>query len=142
MCESSSMCTGHSSGPSFGQPTHAQVCSSGLEFREYCVLQAPIRYTEFRPGSAVVWRMLIATMNPQQAHRQDQRPAMSVAAEARDARSAGGASDESELIAALRAGDEAAFVTLVERYNAGMIRVARIYVRDRSLAEEGAQEAW
>ena len=50
--------------------------------------------------------------------------------------------DESELIGSLRAGDEAAFVTLVERYNAGMIRIARMYVRDASLAEEVAQEAW
>jgi RNA polymerase sigma-70 factor (ECF subfamily) len=50
--------------------------------------------------------------------------------------------DESALIAALRAGDESAFVTLLERYNASMIRVARIYVRDRSIAEEVAQEAW
>lgn len=50
--------------------------------------------------------------------------------------------DESELIGLLRAGDESAFVTLVERYNAGMIRIARLYVRDRSLAEEVAQEAW
>ena len=49
---------------------------------------------------------------------------------------------ESALIAALRAGDESAFVTLLERYNASMIRVARIYVRDRSIAEEVAQEAW
>jgi RNA polymerase sigma-70 factor, ECF subfamily len=50
--------------------------------------------------------------------------------------------DDSELIGSLRAGDEAAFVTLVQRYNAGMIRLARIYVKDGSVAEEVAQEAW
>jgi RNA polymerase sigma-70 factor (ECF subfamily) len=55
---------------------------------------------------------------------------------------AAAAMDESDLISSLRAGDEAAFVTLVKRYHPGMIRVARIYVHDRSVAEEVAQEAW
>lgn len=49
---------------------------------------------------------------------------------------------ESELIAALRAGDESAFAALVERYHAGFVRVARMYVRDRAVAEEVAQETW
>ena len=81
-------------------------------------------------------------MDSQRAHRLDQPPATSVTQGARDAISAAAALDESRLIASLRAGDEAAFVTLVERYNAGMIRVARMYVRERSTAEEVAQEAW
>ena len=50
--------------------------------------------------------------------------------------------DETRLVAALRAGDEVAFVTLVERYHAAMIRLARLYVRDAAVAEEVAQEAW
>jgi RNA polymerase sigma-70 factor, ECF subfamily len=49
---------------------------------------------------------------------------------------------ESELIQALRAGDESAFAELVERYHAGFVRVARMYVRDRAVAEEVAQETW
>jgi RNA polymerase sigma-70 factor (ECF subfamily) len=52
------------------------------------------------------------------------------------------ASSESELIAALRARDEAAFVTLVSRYHAGFMRVARAWVRDAASAEEVAQKAW
>ena len=43
---------------------------------------------------------------------------------------------------ALRAGDEAAFLALVRRHNAAMVRVAQIYVGSRSIAEEVAQEAW
>lgn len=81
-------------------------------------------------------------MEPQGAHGLDQQPATSIPREARSATSAAVALDESELIASLRAGDETAFVALVERFNASMIRVARMYVRDRSLAEEVAQEAW
>lgn len=50
--------------------------------------------------------------------------------------------DESGLIAALRAGDEAAFLALVERYHGAMIRVAGLFVADRAVAEEVAQETW
>jgi RNA polymerase sigma-70 factor (ECF subfamily) len=51
-------------------------------------------------------------------------------------------SDELELIAALRRGDEAAFMALVERYQASMVRVALMYVADRATAEEVVQETW
>ena len=51
------------------------------------------------------------------------------------------ASDLDEL-AALRAGDEAAYLALVRRHNASMVRVAQIYVGSRAVAEEVAQEAW
>lgn len=50
--------------------------------------------------------------------------------------------DEHALIAALRAGDEAAFSTLVERYQASMVRIAGIYVADDDAAEEVTQETW
>lgn len=43
---------------------------------------------------------------------------------------------------ALRAGDEAAFIALVRRHHVAMVRVAQIYVGNRAIAEEVAQEAW
>jgi RNA polymerase sigma-70 factor (ECF subfamily) len=43
---------------------------------------------------------------------------------------------------ALRAGDEAAFMALVRRHQAAMVRVAQIYVSRRDIAEEVVQEAW
>ena len=49
---------------------------------------------------------------------------------------------EEELVAALQAGDESAFAALVDRYHASLVRLARMYVRDRSVAEEVAQETW
>ncbi len=54
----------------------------------------------------------------------------------------GAQTDEWAMIAALRNGEEAAFTALVNRYHATMIRLAMIYVSDRSVAEEVAQEAW
>ncbi|MGH2793771.1 MAG: RNA polymerase sigma factor [Actinomycetota bacterium] len=51
-------------------------------------------------------------------------------------------SDERALVAALRAGDEAAFMTLVERYGPSMLRVARTFVPSPAVAEEVVQEAW
>ena len=50
--------------------------------------------------------------------------------------------DEREQLAALRAGDERAFASLVDEHGAAMLRVARLYVRDRAAAEEAVQEAW
>lgn len=49
---------------------------------------------------------------------------------------------EQELLGALRRGDERAFTTLVDRHGASMLRLARVYVRDRAVAEEVVQEAW
>jgi hypothetical protein len=50
--------------------------------------------------------------------------------------------DEAELVARLRAGDEAAFESLVTRYYGTMLAVARSHVRTRAIAEEVVQEAW
>ena len=52
------------------------------------------------------------------------------------------AADETALIAALRARDEAAFAALVDRHTPAMLRVARGYVRSREVAEEVVQETW
>ena len=43
--------------------------------------------------------------------------------------------DDSRVVEALRRGDEAAFVMLVERYHGVMVGVASIYVGERSVAE-------
>ena len=49
--------------------------------------------------------------------------------------------NDSELDA-LRAGDEAAFQSLIQRYHGPMLRLAMTYVGDRGVAEEVVQEAW
>ncbi len=49
---------------------------------------------------------------------------------------------DAELLAGLRRGDELAFRTLVGRYNATMLRVARLHIRDAQAAEEVVQETW
>jgi RNA polymerase sigma-70 factor (ECF subfamily) len=46
------------------------------------------------------------------------------------------------LVAALRAGDEAAFMALVEALGAAMVRVARSYVPSDAVAQEVVQETW
>ncbi len=55
---------------------------------------------------------------------------------------AGPSREELDLIQALRAGDEDAFATLVKRYNPSLLRVALMYVHDRSVAEEVVQDTW
>ena len=50
--------------------------------------------------------------------------------------------DDVELIRLLRQGDEAAFMSLVERLQPMMLRVARMYVSSHAVAEEAVQEAW
>ena len=52
------------------------------------------------------------------------------------------ASEEADLVARLRAGDERAFEALVDRHYGMMLAVARGYVRTRAVAEEVVQEAW
>jgi RNA polymerase sigma-70 factor (ECF subfamily) len=50
--------------------------------------------------------------------------------------------DEAQLVEALRRGDEATFVALLERYHGALVRLATVYVGDRVVAEEVAQETW
>ena len=49
---------------------------------------------------------------------------------------------EQELVAALRQGDEPAFLALVRRFHSSMLRVARVFVNSDAVAEEVVQEAW
>jgi RNA polymerase sigma-70 factor (ECF subfamily) len=51
-------------------------------------------------------------------------------------------SEEQELVARLRDGDENAFMVLVDTYAPLMLRVALGHVRTRAVAEEVVQEAW
>jgi RNA polymerase sigma-70 factor (ECF subfamily) len=50
--------------------------------------------------------------------------------------------DDAELVAAIRAGDAAAFAELVDRHGPAMVRVALAFVPSRSVAEEVVQETW
>ncbi len=52
------------------------------------------------------------------------------------------AGDEGKLVAALRAGDEQAFMELVDRYGPSLLRLARTFVSSRAVAEEVVQETW
>jgi RNA polymerase sigma-70 factor (ECF subfamily) len=46
------------------------------------------------------------------------------------------------LVEALRAGDETAFMMLIERYQPSMLRIARMYVSTPAVAEDVVQDAW
>ena len=50
--------------------------------------------------------------------------------------------EDADLLARLRAGDERAFETLVQRHYGTMLAVAQAYVSTRAVAEEVVQEAW
>ena len=52
------------------------------------------------------------------------------------------AAEERALVDALRCGDEAAFVRLVEALHGSMLRLAMAHVGDRAVAEEVVQDAW
>ncbi|MCC6628241.1 MAG: RNA polymerase sigma factor [Chloroflexi bacterium] len=49
---------------------------------------------------------------------------------------------DAAVVAALRRGDEAAFAALVAQHHARLLRLALLYVDDRTAAEEVVQEAW
>ncbi|MBI2388600.1 MAG: sigma-70 family RNA polymerase sigma factor [Deltaproteobacteria bacterium] len=50
--------------------------------------------------------------------------------------------EDAVLIARLLAGDEQAFVEIVERLHGSLVRVARAFVGDRAVAEEVVQDTW
>src|SRR3954463_286534 len=49
---------------------------------------------------------------------------------------------DAEIVAALKRGDEAVFATIVDAWSPGLMRMARMFVRDRAVAEEVVQETW
>jgi RNA polymerase sigma-70 factor (ECF subfamily) len=50
--------------------------------------------------------------------------------------------DDQALVDALRRGDAAAFMALVDRYHEAMVRLAMAFVGSRAIAEDVAQDAW
>ncbi|HEX9049152.1 MAG TPA: sigma-70 family RNA polymerase sigma factor [Anaeromyxobacter sp.] len=67
----------------------------------------------------------------------------------RKATTAGGPADgdaaepgDPELLRRVRAGDPAAFAGLVRRHGGGLLRLARLFVRDGAAAEDVVQETW
>ena len=50
--------------------------------------------------------------------------------------------NDAQLVASLRAGDEAAFRQVVLEWNASMLRVAQIFVPSEAIAEEVVGETW
>lgn len=50
--------------------------------------------------------------------------------------------NDTDLIAAIKRRDEAAFVQMVARYQGSLLRLALIYAESRAIAEEIVQESW
>jgi RNA polymerase sigma-70 factor (ECF subfamily) len=69
-----------------------------------------------------------------------QQPAGSGVADAAEGRST--AAVDLSLVEALRGGDEQAFATLVDRHQASLRRVARLYVDNSAVVEEVVQDTW
>jgi RNA polymerase sigma-70 factor (ECF subfamily) len=49
---------------------------------------------------------------------------------------------DAEIVDALKRGDESVFAELVDEYSPGLMRMARMYVRDRAVAEDVVQDTW
>src|SRR5436309_9049792 len=49
---------------------------------------------------------------------------------------------DSEIVDALKRGDQAVFAALVDSHSPGLMRMAQMFVRDRAVAEEIVQETW
>ena len=50
--------------------------------------------------------------------------------------------DDSDLVAALRTGDQQAFAAMIDAWSGSMLRMARLHVPTDSVAEEVVQETW
>jgi RNA polymerase sigma-70 factor, ECF subfamily len=50
--------------------------------------------------------------------------------------------EDLRMLEALRSGNESAFVSLVDRYHASMLRLAMVFVPSQAVAEEVVQETW
>ena len=50
--------------------------------------------------------------------------------------------EDAELLRSLRAGDEQAFMALVDKYGPSLLRVAMLYVSSRAVAEEVVADTW
>jgi RNA polymerase sigma-70 factor, ECF subfamily len=50
--------------------------------------------------------------------------------------------EDAQLLESLRAGDERAFMALVDKYGGSLLRVAQLFVPSRAIAEEVVQETW
>jgi len=55
---------------------------------------------------------------------------------------AGASIEDLALLDRLRAGEEAAFMELVEKHQPSMLRIARMHVSTQAVAEEVVQDAW
>ena len=54
----------------------------------------------------------------------------------------GATADDQRIIAGLRAGEEAVFAEMVDRYHGSLVRVAMRYTPSRAVAEEVVQDTW
>jgi RNA polymerase sigma-70 factor (ECF subfamily) len=52
------------------------------------------------------------------------------------------APDMGSVVDALRRGDEGAFARLVDQYHPSLLRVARLFIANRAIADEVVQDAW
>lgn len=66
----------------------------------------------------------------------------STRAAARDGGPAAAELDDAQLVERVRAGDRAAFGGLVRRHGGGLLRLARVFVREGGIAEEVVQDTW